>query len=269
MNDDIIKRNHVNIQGHGTQPILFAHGYGCDQHMWRKVAPAFENRYRVILFDYVGAGRSDLNAYSPTKYASLDGYAQDIIDVCDALQLKNVLFVGHSVSGMIGLLASIARPELFDRIMMIGPSPCYLNDPPYFGGFDSEGIDGLLALMEENFFGWANTLAPVIMGNPDRPELAGELAESFCAMDPAIARNFARATFLADNRKDLPKVTVPSLILQCTEDAIAPVQVGDYMHEQLANSTLVHMRATGHCPHLSHAEETVIRLKKYLSTPLS
>jgi sigma-B regulation protein RsbQ len=246
--------------------MLFAHGFGCDQNMWRLVAPAFEREYRVVLFDYVGAGRSDLSAYNADRYATLDGYAQDVLDVCCALDLERVVFVGHSVSGMVGLLASIREPRLFDRLVLIGPSPRYLNDPPgYVGGFERPDIEGLLDMMERNDMGWASFLAPVIMKNGDRPELARELEESFCATDPAIARRFAEATFFADNRADLARATVPALVLQCADDAIAPDVVGSYVHENLRGSTLRRMQATGHCPNLSHPEETIDAIKEYLS----
>lgn len=245
--------------------MVFAHGFGCDQNMWRFLTPAFRDDYRIVLFDYVGSGRSDRSAYVPERYASLDGYAQDVLEICHALDLKDVIFVGHSVSGVIGMLASIAEPERFARLILIGPSPCYVNDPPdYFGGFSREDIEGLLGVMEKNYLGWASFLAPIVMKNPERPELASELEGSFCSTDPETARRFAEATFLADNRKDLPRVTVPSLIMQCSEDAIAPNEVGHYLHRNLRRSTLRLMTATGHCPHMSHPEETIGVIKEYL-----
>ena len=266
MASDVISRNNVKVFGSGKQAMLFAHGFGCDQNMWRYLTPAFEKDYKIVLFDYVGAGRSDLKAYDPSRYSNLEGYAQDVLDVCEALELEHVIYVGHSVSSIVGILASIKRPGLFERLVMVGPSPCYINDPPdYVGGFDREDIVGLLDLMEKNYIGWANFLAPAVMKNPDRPDLTVELEESFCSTDPKIARRFAEATFFADNRGDLPKVNVPSLILQCSDDAIAPVEVGDYMHRHLTDSTLRVMKATGHCPHMSHPEETIRTIREYLA----
>ena len=263
---DVLRRNNVRVSGRGTTPMLFAHGFGCDQHMWRFVAPAFEDDYRVVLFDYVGCGRSDLGAYDPARYAALDGYARDVLDVCEALDLRDVVFVGHSVSAMVGVLAANAAPERFARLVLIGPSPRYVNAPPdYVGGFERTDIDGLLETMDKNYIGWANFLAPAIMANPDRPELGAELAESFCSTDPLVARRFAEATFLADNRADLRDVRVPSLILQCTDDIIAPRAVGEYVHRELPGSTLRLMRATGHCPHMSAPDETVASIREYLA----
>jgi sigma-B regulation protein RsbQ len=262
--EDILHRNNVIVKGRGTQPLLFAHGFGCDQNMWRLVTPAFENDYRVILFDYVGSGRSDLTAYDAGRYASLEGYTQDVLDVVHALDLQNVIFVGHSVSSMVGVLAANREPDRFDRLILVGPSPRYINDAPYVGGFDRSEIEGLLETMDKNYIGWANFLAPVIMKNPERPELSEELEASFCSTDPVIARRFAEATFFADNRADLAQVSVPSLILQCTDDAIAPDAVGDYLHEHLPGSTFHKLRATGHCPHISHPEETIAAIREYL-----
>lgn len=268
MPTDVLTRNNVTVSGRGSQPMLFAHGFGCDQHMWRFVAPAFEDDYRVVLFDYVGAGRSDLAAYDAERYSALDGYAQDVLDVVHALDLHDVIFVGHSVSSMIGVLAANREPDRFAQLVLIGPSPRYVNDPPrYVGGFDRSDIDGLLETMDRNYIGWANFLAPAIMKNPDRPELGAELTESFCSTDPVIARRFAEATFLSDNRGDLAHVRVPALILQCADDIIAPDAVGEYVHQAMAGSTLRRMRATGHCPHMSHPEETVALLREYLEAP--
>ena len=270
MTQDILVRNNVRVFGKGTQPMLFAHGFGCDQNMWRFVTPAFEENYQIILFDYVGSGKSDLQAYSAERYGGLEGYAQDVLDICAALELTDVIYVGHSVSGVIGMLASIREPERFERLILIGPSPCYINDPPaYVGGFERADITGLLDVMEKNYIGWANFLAPVVMKNQERPELTRELEESFCSTDPKIARRFAEATFFSDNRSDLPRVTIPSLIMQCSEDAIAPLDVGDYLHRHLPRSTLRVMEATGHCPHMSHPDETIRIIKEYLSAARS
>lgn len=261
----ILIRNNVRVFGRGAQAMVFAHGFGCDQNMWRFVAPAFVDDYQIVLFDYVGSGKSDLSAYDGERYGTLDGYAQDLLDVCHALDLRDVVLVAHSVSGMIGVLAANREPALFDRLVLVGPSPRYINDAPdYVGGFDRADIVGLLETMEKNYIGWANFLAPAIMKNPDRPELGAELTESFCSTDPVIARRFAEATFFADNRADLPRVTVPTLVLQCSDDMIAPLEVGEYVHRHTPASTLRVLRATGHCPHMSHPEETIAAIKDYL-----
>ena len=263
---DILTRNNVHVSGNPSgQPMLFAHGFGCDQNMWRWVVPAFEKDYRIVLFDYVGSGKSDVGAYDEERYSTLDGYAQDVLDVMEALDLRDVIFVGHSVSSMIGLLAAKRAPERFNRMIMVGPSPRYINDTDYVGGFERADIEGLLDLMDRNYIGWASFLAPVIMKNPDRPELQQELEESFCSTDPKIARRFAETTFFADNRADLADAPVPSLILQCAEDAIAPVEVGNYLYRSMPGSTLRLMKATGHCPHVSHPEETIEAIQEYLA----
>jgi sigma-B regulation protein RsbQ len=262
----VLTRNNVTVSGQGTQPMLFAHGFGCDQNMWRLVAPAFAADYQIVLFDYVGSGKSDLRAYDPERYSRLEGYAQDVLEICEALDLQNVVFVGHSVSSVIGMLAAMQAPQRFERLILVGPSPCYLNDPPdYYGGFEREDILGLLDLMDKNYLGWASFLAPVIMKNEQRPSLSKELEESFCSTDPVIARRFAEATFLSDYRGILADMTVPSLILQCAEDAIAPTEVGHYLHRHLPHSTLKLMQATGHCPHMSHPDETIQLIQEYLS----
>ena len=244
--------------------MMFAHGFGCDQTMWRLVAPAFEDHYRVVLFDYVGCGKSDWAAWDAKRYDSLRGYAQDVMDILEAFDLRDVVFVGHSVSAMIGILASIEAPTRFARLIHIGPSPCYVNDDGYVGGFERKDIEGLLDLMEKNYVGWAAFLAPVVMKIPGRAELAQELQSSFCATDPRVTRQFARVTFFSDNRGDVAKVTVPSLILQCSEDVIAPDAVGRYLQGAMPGATLHQMSATGHCPHMSHPEETVALMKGYL-----
>ena len=260
----VLQRNHVKLSGRGTQPMLFAHGFGCDQNMWRFVAPAFEDDYRVVLFDHVGSGRSDLRAYRREKYAKLDGYADDILEICRELALENVVYVGHSVAAMMGVLAAIREPERFARLVLIGPSPCYLNSGEYRGGFSREDLEGLLEFMDSNYLGWSRAMAPKIIGNPERPELGDELTNSFCATDPEIAKQFARVTFLSDNRADLARVKVPSLVLQCSQDIIAAEQVGEYVHRHLPSSTYVHLRATGHCPNLSHPRETIEAMRAYL-----
>jgi sigma-B regulation protein RsbQ len=265
MSDNIILRNNVRIFGKGQQPMMFAHGFGCDQNMWRFITSDFKEDYQIILFDYVGAGKSDKKAYNSERYAALEGYAQDILEICDMLKLKDVILVGHSVSAMIGALAAIERPEIFSKLIMIGPSPCYINHEGYTGGFDKQDIEGLLETMEKNYIGWANFLAPNIMANKDRPELGEELVQSFCTTDPIIARQFAEATFLSDNRADLKKVKTPTLILQCSDDIIAPVEVGKFVFNNLPNSTLKILNATGHCPHMSAPEETSTLIRNYLT----
>lgn len=245
--------------------MLFAHGFGCDQHMWRYVAPHFERRYRVVLFDLVGAGQSDLTAYDVDKYSDLDGYAQDVLDICDELGLSGVIFVGHSVSSMIGVLAAVRRPEVFSHLVLVAPSPRYIADDGYPGGFDEPDIMELLDSLDSNYLGWSAIMAPVIVGNPDRPELGQELTESFCRTDPQIARHFARVTFLSDNRADLAKVTTPTLVLQCRNDALAPVGVGEFVHRSIAGSHYSLLDATGHCPQLSNPEQTIQAIEAYLS----
>ena len=266
-NLSVLKRNNVQFSGSGAQTLMFAHGFGCDQNMWRFVTPAFAEKFQIVLFDHVGSGKSDLSAYDIERHGNLRGYAEDLIEICESLNLQNVIFVGHSVSCMIGLLASLQRPELFSRLIMIGPSPCYVNYPPeYVGGFERDDIEELLSMMEKNYLGWASFFAPAVMQNSQTPELSEELEVSFCSTDPKTTLRFAQTTFYADNRADLPKATVPSLIMQCAEDIVAPIEVGQYLHAHLPGSTLRLMQATGHCPHMSHPEETVRVIQEYLAT---
>ncbi|WP_160725161.1 alpha/beta fold hydrolase [Bacillus sp. USDA818B3_A] len=266
MDKDILFRNNVKVKGKGKQFIIFAPGFGCDQSVWNSVAAAFEDDYRVVLFDYVGLGQSDISAYDSNRYSSLIGYAQDVLDVCSALDVKDAVFVGHSVGSMIGMIASLRHPEYFSHLVMIGPSPCYLNDPPqYFGGFEQEELLGLIDMMEKNYIGWANVFASTVTNNEKRPDVKLQLEERFCSTDPIIARQFAEAAFFADNRSDIPKVTVPTLILQCSNDIIAPLTVGQYIHQHLLGSILRIMEATGHCPHMSHPKETIRLIKEYLN----
>lgn len=251
--------------GSGTGPsMLFAHGFGCDQNMWCKVAPAFDADFRTILFDFVGAGGSDLNAYDPAKYASLAGYADDLVALARELAIEKGVFVGHSVSAMIGVLAARKAPELFDRLVLVGPSPRYINDGDYVGGFTEAQILELLDFLDSNHMGWSQTMAPMIMGNPDRPELGEELTASFCRTDPEIAKRFARTTFLSDNRADLTGIAASVLILQCREDVIAPLCVGEYMRDAIAGSEMVILDATGHCPNLSAPAETTAAIKAFV-----
>jgi sigma-B regulation protein RsbQ len=259
-------RNNVTLSGvPDGRPMMFAHGFGCDQNMWRFVAPAFESEYRVVLFDHVGAGASDLAVYDFEKYDSLQGYADDVLEICGELELTQTVFVGHSVSAMIGVLAAIRDPDRFARLILVAPSPRYIDDGDYVGGFSREDIAGLLDSLNSNYLGWSSEIAPVIMGNPDRPELAAELTNSFCRTDPEIAKHFARVTFLSDNRADLPKVETPSLILQCADDAIAPQEIGRFMHAQMPDSELVLLETTGHCPNLSAPGQTVAAMRTFLA----
>jgi len=261
---NVLETNNVNVFGAGKKAIIFAHGYGCDQNMWRLITPAFQEDYRLVLFDHVGAGRSDASAYNRLKYSTLKGYASDVLEICRTLELKDSIFVGHSVSAMIGVLAAIEEPARFEKLVLVGPSPCYINDGDYVGGFSRADIEGLIESLESNFLGWSSTMAPVIMGNPERPELGQELTNSFCRTDPEIAKHFARVTFFSDNRADLPKVRTRSLILQCSQDVIAPEAVGHYVHRHLAGSELRVMKATGHCPNLSAPEETIAAMRTFV-----
>jgi sigma-B regulation protein RsbQ len=258
------RRFNINVIGQGEQYMLFAHGFGCDQHMWRYITPAFEKHFKVVLFDYIGHGQSDSSAYQPDRYSSLQGYADDVLEICAALSIDKAIFVGHSVSAMIGALAAIKQPDLFEKLIMIGPSPSYINQGDYVGGFSREDIDSLLQSLESNYLGWSSQMAPVIMGNGDRPELGQELTNSFCRTNPDIARQFAQVTFLSDNRKDLPRLEVPTLVIQCSEDVIAPPEVGAYVARQVADGTLKVLDASGHCPHLSEPEKTIAAMKSYL-----
>jgi sigma-B regulation protein RsbQ len=246
--------------------MLLAHGFGCDQNMWRLLTPAFEDDYHVIVFDYVGAGESDLSAYDPERYSSLDAYAADVLEICRELELREVIFVGHSVSAMIGALAAIEEPDRFAKLVMLGPSPRYINDEGYLGGFSSEDIGEMLDSLDSNYLGWSSAMAPMIMGNPDRPELGAELTASFCRTDPAIARQFAQVTFLSDNRADLARIKTPTLVLQCDDDVIAPIAVGEFVRAAIPNSTLVMLKATGHCPHLSAPDQTIHAISDFLHT---
>lgn len=258
-------RNNVHITGAGARTIVFAHGFGCDQNMWRFVAPAFERDFRVVAFDHVGAGGSDLAAYDQEKYSTLDGYASDVVEILRTLDVGPSTFVGHSVSAMIGVLASIRAPALFERLVLVGPSPRYIDDGTYEGGFTAKQIEELLEFLDDNFMGWSRAMAPTIMGNPERPELGDELANSFCRTDPDIAKAFARVTFMSDNRVDLARVAVPTLILQCSEDAIAPAEVGSYVNRKIRGSRLVTLQATGHCPNLSAPAETIAAIRSFVS----
>ena len=260
----VLTRNNVVEAGKGTRAMVFAHGFGCDQNMWRFMAPAFEADFRVILFDHVGAGRSDLKAYDSKKYASLGGYVDDVVEIGRELQLRNAVYVGHSVSAMIGALASIRAPDLFESLVMVGPSPRYIDDYDYHGGFSAPQIEELLASLDDNHLGWSAAMAPAIMGNPDRPELGEELTNSFCRTDPVIAKQFARVTFTSDNREDLSKVTARTLVLQAREDIIASEEVGAYVHRHIAGSELKLLEASGHCANLSAPREVIAAIRAFV-----
>ncbi|SNC60525.1 sigma-B regulation protein RsbQ [Hymenobacter gelipurpurascens] len=264
---DALTRNNVTVTGAGQQAIVFVHGFGCDQHMWRLVAPAFEARYQVVMLDLVGAGFSDLTAYDPERYSTLSAHAEDILEVIRALQLRDVVLVGHSVSATISMLAAIQDPALIGRLVLVAPSPRFLNDAAtgYVGGFEQTDIEELLDAMDSNYLGWSGAITPVIMGNPERPELTEELNNSFCRTDPTIARHFARVTFLGDHRAVLPQVHQPALILQCAQDTLAPLSVGQYLQQHLLNNQLVVIKTSGHCPHLSAPEATIAAIESFLA----
>jgi sigma-B regulation protein RsbQ len=263
---DIRHRNNVTVTGAEDGPVvLLAHGFGCDQNMWRLVVPALARDYRVVLFDYVGSGRSDASAWSEERYSSLDGYASDVLEVCQELDLHEVAFVGHSVSAMVGVLAAARDPKRFSRLVMVAPAPCYIDQDGYRGGFSADDIEELLESLESNYLGWSAAMAPVIMGNADRPELGQELTASFCATDPDMARVFARTTFLSDSRQDLASVSVPTLVLECSQDVIAPREVGAYVHAAIPESRLVTLAATGHCPQLSAPQATAAAITDFLA----
>jgi sigma-B regulation protein RsbQ len=261
---DAGKRNNVVLTGRDDAPVvMLAHGFGCDQNMWRLVAPGLAKDFRVLAFDHVGSGRSDLSAWQPERYATLDGYADDVLEMCRELDLRQIVFVGHSVSAMIGALAAIREPDRFSKLILLGPSPRYVDDDGYRGGFSQADIEELLESLDSNYLGWSAAMAPVIMGNPERPELGEELTNSFCRTDPQIARAFARTTFLSDNRADLARITVPTLVLQCSRDVIAPPEVGAFVHAQIPGSQLVTLPATGHCPQLSAPEATLAAIAAF------
>ena len=262
---DPIRRNAPNVTGRPDgQPIVFAHGFGCDSNMWRLIAPRYERDFKVVTFDHVGHGRSDPDAFDADRYSSLQGYATDVLELCDALELTDMIFVGHSVSAMIGGLAFVREPELFERLVMVGPSPRYIDDLGYVGGFAEADVVEMLDSLDSNYLGWSSTMAPVIIGNPDRPELGAELTASFCRTDPTVAKQFARVTFLSDNRDDLSKVSVPTLVLQCRSDVIAPVAVGEYVRDHLPNATYRLLDATGHCPNLSAPDDTAAAIDEFI-----
>jgi len=260
----VIERNNVHVRGSGERTMMFAHGFGCDQNMWRFVEPAFEAQFRTVLFDHVGAGGSDLKAYDKDKYSTLAGYAEDVTEIGRELRLRDAVFVGHSVSSMIGALAVQKSPGMFGKLVMVGPSARYIDEGDYVGGFSEKQIEELLQFLESNHMGWSAQMAPAIMGNSDRPELGEELTNSFCRTDPEIAKAFARVTFTSDNRDDLAKVAIPTLILQCSEDIIASKEVGEFVHRGIPNSKIIILEATGHCPNLSAPDEVIAAMRTFV-----
>lgn len=260
---EVLKRNNVRVFGNG-RPIVFAHGYGLDQTMWQHITPAFSETHQIILFDHVGAGNSDITSYDRTKYNSLHGYAADVLEICETLKLERPIFVGHSVSSMIGILAAIQKPDLFESIILIGPSACYLNRDSYMGGFNQADIENLLTSIDDNYFGWATSMASALMKNADRPQLATELASTFCKVNPEIASHFARVIFLTDNRSHLNKIKIPTLILQASDDLVAPVTVGQFIKDNISTSQIVNLKATGHFPSISAPEETIQAIKNFI-----
>lgn len=263
---NVLQRNQVKVQGEGKVGLVFAHGFGCDQNMWRLLAPQYASRFKTVTFDHVGSGKSDLQAFDPAKYGSLEGYASDVIEVIDAVTDGPVVFVGHSVSAMVGMLAGLKKPEKFIGHVMVGPSPCYINDDDYVGGFTRDDIDSLLETLESNYLGWAGSMAPAIMGAPNQPALAEELTASFCRTDPDIAKHFARVTFTSDNRGDLHKLKAPVLIIQSSDDFIAPLVVGEYLRDRLPHAMLRVVENTGHCPQLSAPGASASAMDEFLAS---
>jgi sigma-B regulation protein RsbQ len=261
---DILKRNNVQIIGEGERTLIFAHGYGGDQNAWRFITDAFKETFKIILFDFVGCGKSDHSAFNAEKYKTLRGFSQDVLDICEVLQVENAVYVGHSVSSMIGLLAAIERPESFKQLVFIGPSACYLTDGDYAGGINPVELEALFEVMDNNYQGWARSMAPAVMGNADRPELGEQFADDWADYNPEVAKNFVRATFLSDNRPFLPKLKVPSLSLICEEDILASLYAVQYIRDNTPGNTLVHLNANGHCPHLSAPQEVILAIKNYI-----
>ncbi|MGY6523267.1 MAG: alpha/beta fold hydrolase [Mongoliitalea sp.] len=265
MIDTLVERNNIKIIGNGNVPMIFLHGYGCDQQMWRFVYPAFEDHYKIILMDHVGSGKSNVEAYDFNKYSSLNGYANDLLEIIDAFQLQETIIVAHSGSAMIALLAAAERPSHFSKLVLLGPSPCYINKPSYDGGFSQDDIDELVSTLESNYLGWSSFITPVIIGDDNQKEYSEELKNSFCSMNPAIAKHFAKVTFLSDNRGDLKRVKTPALIIQTNPDVIAPVQVGQYVHQNVLGSTYIELQTIGHCPHLTAPNEVISAINQYLN----
>ena len=258
-------RNNVQLLGRGDKILVLAHGFGCDQNMWRFLLPGLLDRYRVVLFDYVGSGQSDPHAFTVERYSTLEGYAQDLNEIYGAFDLQEISFVGHSVSATIGMIAAANDPGRFSDLALICPSPCFINDPPdYHGGFEREDIADLLDLLDKNYIGWASHLAPIVMGLKTGDPLVAELSGSMCSTDPLIARTFAKATFLSDYRHLLPRVEHPALMLQSATDALAPPEVGEYMHAHMPSSRLRVIDAEGHCLHMTHPDAVLRELRAFV-----
>ena len=263
--NDVMARNNVKVIGNGPKTLMLAHGFGCDQNMWRFITPVLQQQFKIVLFDYVGSGSSDLSQFNKERYSGLEGYAKDIVEIGEALQLSDVIFIGHSVSSIIGALASIEAPSIFSKMIMICPSPCFLNFPPdYLGGFEKQDLQELLNLMDKNYIGWANYLAPLVMGNNNPSELTGELSSSFCSTDPVVAKSFAKATFLSDYRHILKEVKQPTLIFQSKNDSLASPEIGKFINDNITNSELEIVDADGHCLHMTHPEQVTNSILKYL-----
>lgn len=259
-------RNNVNVSGRGGPTFLFAHGFGCDQTMWRHVVARFVDRATVVLFDHVGAGASDLEAYEPAKYQTLEGYAADVIEICDEMALSDVIFVGHSVSATIGVLAAVARPDLFRQLILVCASPRYQDTDTYRGGFAEADIDELLDLMDKNHLDWSAMMAPTVVGSA-HPEVQAEWRDSVCRTDPDIAKAFARVTFTSDHRADYHRVITPTLLIDCSDDALAPREVGDYVHAAIQGSRRFVLDAEGHCPHMSAPDEVAAAIESVAFAP--
>jgi sigma-B regulation protein RsbQ len=265
VNKNLLERHRVRVSGHGHRALLFAHGLGFDQRAWRRVAPAFEATHRVVVFDHAGCSAEAAQSYDETRHGSLHGYAQDLLDICDALGLERVSVVGHSVGGMISLLASLAQPERFERLVLLTASPCYMNLPGYDGGFDRADLEGVLDMMERSMLGWAQFMAPMALNDPTQPQLLREVESSFAGSDPYTTQRLARLVFLGDHRALMPQVRAPALVVQCTGDVVVPVNVGHWLHGQLHGSALALLETAGHCPQLSQAQRTIGLISDYLN----
>ncbi len=267
VNASAVERHHARVAGTGAKTLVFSHGFGCDKTIWRFVAPAFEDRYRTLVFDHAGNGES-VDAWDPARHASLAGYAQDLLEVLDDAGLEEVVCVGHSIGSIIMMLAAIAQPHRFSKLFFLCPSPRFLNDPPdYRGGFERGDLEGLFQLMESNHFGWAQFLAPLAIGEQNPVALTREFEQSLRALEPRIAQHFARLVFHVDVRDRLQDVRSPSVIVQCQADSIVPVEVGRWMHRHLNGSELLELEASGHCPHVSHANDVIAIIRGRLDGP--
>ncbi len=260
-----LRKNNVSISGSGSKTLVFVHGYGCDQSMWRFVAPQFELSHRVVLYDLTGMGQSDLSEYDFKAYRTLQRHADDLTAILEDLEVSDGVLIGHSVGATIACLAALKCPERISALALVAPSPSFMNDAAYTGGFDREALEGLVNLMDENFLGWTSRVTPTIAGEDRAGETAAELTQSFCRTDPAIAKHFGRITFLADHRADMKRVEAPAAIIQCTDDALAPVDVGVWLSENMKRGTLKFIEATGHCPHMTEPAKTTEAIREFLA----